>query len=98
MATLVDKPSAFGYTARAKWATVRVETEGATYVGRIYIPETKKRVSDLLCDDRPFLSMTDVTINDSHQVEPFVALNKTFVKCVRVINEGDVEPVSGRSR
>ena len=75
--------------AKARWATVRIETEGAVYVGRVFVPETKKRLSDVLCDDRPFLNMTDVTINDGDQVEPFVAINKTFVKSVRVLHEED---------
>src|SRR5262245_46421517 len=97
MATLVDKPAAF-YAARAKWATIRVETDGATYVGRLFVPETKKRLSDVLCDDRPFLNMTEVMINDSENVEPFVALNKSFVKTVRVLHEGDAEVGPGRSR
>jgi hypothetical protein len=80
-----------GYAQRARWATVRIETEGAVYVGRIYVPETKKRLSDVLCDDRPFLNMTEVTIGDAEQVEPFVAVNKSFVKSVRVLNEEEAE-------
>jgi len=75
--------------ARARWATVRVETEGCVYVGRVYIPETKKRLSDVLCDDRPFLNLTEVTINSATVVEPFVALNKSFIKSVRVVSEED---------
>jgi hypothetical protein len=80
-----------GYAQKARWATVRIETEGAFYVGRLYIPETKKRLSDLLCDERPFLSMTEVQINDSDAIEPFVALNKSFVKNVRVLREEEVD-------
>lgn len=80
-----------GYSARAKWATVRVETEGAVYVGRVYIPETKKRFSDVLCDDRPFLNLTEVAVNESEMVEPFVAVNKQFVKTVRVLHEGEAD-------
>jgi hypothetical protein len=74
-----------GYAQRARWEVVRVETEGCVYVGRVYVPETKKRLSDVLCDDRTFLNMTEVTINGSAAIEPFVALNKSFVKSVRVI-------------
>lgn len=74
-------------SARAKWATVRVETENATYVGRMFVPETKKRLSDVLCDDRPFLNLTEVSINDSESLEGFIAVNKLFVKTVRVLFE-----------
>jgi hypothetical protein len=58
-------------------------------VGRLYVPDSKKRLSDVLCDGRPFLNLTEVTINDALQSESFVALNKSFVKSVRVLNEGD---------
>lgn len=78
-----------GYAQRARWATIRVETDGCIYVGRVYVPETRKRLSDMLCDERTFLNLTDVTINGSAVIEPFVALNKSFVKSVRVVSEDD---------
>jgi len=99
MATLTQPPTktmVFGQAIRARWATVRVETEGATYVGRLFVPDSKRRLSDVLCDDRPFLNMTEVTINDSHQVEPFVALNKQYIRTVRIISE-DVEPAAPKA-
>jgi len=77
--------------ARARWATVRIETEGAVYVGRIYVPETKKRLSDVISDERMFLSLTDVKVNDAQTVESFVALNKQYVKTIRVLDEGQPE-------
>ena len=91
MATLPNKPSPFGQPVRARWATVRVETEGGSYVGKLYVPDSKRRLSDVLCDDRPFLSMTEVTINESSEIEPFVALNKSFVRSVRILHEDSAE-------
>ena len=87
-----------GYAARAKWSTVRIEIEGAVYVGRVYVPETKKRLSDVLCDERPFILLTEVSTNDSERIEGFVAINKSHVKTVRVLCEGeaDVVPIRGR--
>ena len=82
------------YAARARWATVKVETDTAIYVGRLYVPETKKRVSDVLSDERQFLSLTDVSVNHTPGVEPFVAVNKSYVRTLRVLHEGDVEPVT----
>ena len=82
--------------ARARWATVRIETEGTVYVGRIFVPETKKRLSDVISDERMFLNLTQVSINDSPAVEPFVALNKQYVKTIRVLSEGDVAPAPRR--
>lgn len=87
-ATSISSVRPNGY-AKARWATVRVETDSCVYVGRLFVPETKKRLSDVLCDDRPFLNMTEVTINGSDSIEAFVALNKAFVKTVRVVSEDD---------
>ncbi len=80
---------------RARWATVRVETEAGAYVGRLYVPETKKRSSDVLCDDRPFLFLTEVAINDSPETEPFLAINKRLIKTVRVLHDGLPEAIPG---
>ena len=91
MATLLERPNPMGYAARAKWCTVRIETDEAVYVGRVYVPETKKRLSDVLCDDRPFLNLTEVSVNDSDSHETFIALNKAFVRSVRVLHEGEAE-------
>ena len=81
-----------GYTAdRSRWATVRVETDGGTYVGRIYVPDTNRRVSDVLADDRQFLSLTDVRVNDGEQVEAYMAVNKSFVRTLRILDEGGTD-------
>ena len=73
---------------RSRWATVRVETDGGVYVGRIYVPDTKQRVSDVLADDRQFLSLTEVRVNDGERVENYMAINKSFVRTLRILDEG----------
>jgi hypothetical protein len=78
--------------ARARWATVRIETDSAVYVGRIFVPETKKRLSDVLSDERMFLNLTQVSVNDSASIESFVALNKQYVRTIRVLNESEAAP------
>jgi len=97
MAAIAERVATSGVfkgAQRARWATVRIETQTTTYVGRVYVPETKQRLSDVLCDDRPFLSVTEVSIDGAESTEPFVALNKRYVKAVRVLDEGDVEVVA----
>lgn len=81
-------PSAFGAPVRARWATVRIETEAGVYVGRVYVPETKRRVSDMLADERIFLNLTEVSVNDSANLEAFVAINKAYIRTVRVLDDG----------
>jgi len=94
MATLPNRPNVMGYSARAKWCTVRIETDEAVYVGRVFVPETKKRLSDVLCDERPFLSLTEVSVNDADTHEAFIALNKAFVRSVRILHEGEADVIS----
>ena len=90
MATTMVGPraDALAYTPeRSRWATVRVETDGGIYVGRIYVPDTRQRVSDVLADDRQFLSLTDVRVNDGEHVEAYMAINKSFVRTLRILDE-----------
>jgi hypothetical protein len=77
---------------------VRIETDGHVYVGRLFIPETKKRLSEVLSDERPFLNLTEVSVDDGELVEPFVALNKRYVRTVRILDEGEAESVTAQPR
>ncbi len=72
---------------RASWPTIRIDTEGATYVGQVCMPETKRRLSDVLADERPFLHLVNVSINGDAEREPFLALNKRFIRAVRIVDE-----------
>jgi hypothetical protein len=91
--TLVGrKADVLTYTPeRSRFATVRVETDGGTYVGRIYVPDSSRRVSDVLADDRQFLSLTDVRVNDGEHVEAYMAVNKSFVRTLRILDEGGTD-------
>jgi hypothetical protein len=75
--------------SRARWERIQVDTDAASYVGKIYIPETRKRLSDLLCDERPFINLTDVSVNESEKLEDYLAINKQFVRTIRILREGD---------
>jgi hypothetical protein len=72
-----------------RWATVSVETDGGAYVGRVYVANARSRVSDVLADDRQFLSLADVKVNGGDQVEAFMAVNKRFIRTLRILDEGN---------
>jgi hypothetical protein len=74
-------------STRGHWATVHVETDGAVYVGRVLVSPPCSAFGQVLRDERPFLFMTEVSINDSDVVEPLVAVNKTFIRRTRVLQE-----------
>lgn len=88
--------SSLGSSPRPKWSLVSIETESATYVGRVYVPETQRRLSDVLCDDRPFVNLIDVAIN-GREPEKFVAVNKTCIQTVRVLDDDTGAPDEGEA-
>ena len=73
--------------ARARKSIVRIDTEDSVIVGTLYIPDGRRRVTDVLADERPFLNLTEVSINGASQIEPFVALNKQFIRMLRIVHE-----------
>jgi hypothetical protein len=90
MATMIGrKADVHTYTPElSRWATIRVETDGGIYVGKICVPDARLRVSDILADDRQFLSLTEVRVNDGEQAEAFMAVNKSFIRTLRILDEG----------
>jgi hypothetical protein len=76
-------------SVRDHWATVRVETDSAVYVGRVLVSAPRSLFRQVLRDERPFLFMTEVSINDSETVEPLVAVNKTFIRRTRILHEAE---------
>jgi hypothetical protein len=87
--TVGRRADVLAYTPdRSSWATVRVETDGGVYVGRLCVPDAKQRVSDVLADDRQFLSLIEVRVNDGERVEGYMAINKRFVRTLRILDEG----------
>lgn len=75
-------------SAHEHWATVHIETDSAVYVGRVLVASPRRRFSQVLRDDRPFLFMTEVSINDSDSVEPLVAVSKALIRRTHVLHEG----------
>ena len=93
MSLVAAQPTMIGRSAaRARRCVVRVEVEGAIYVGKMYIPDGKRRVSDVLADDRSFLNLTDVSIDGSEVLEEYLAVNKDYVRTLRILDEGESKP------
>ena len=79
--------------AEGRWATVRIEAEQGAYIGRLFVPGSVRRALDLIADrNEMFLELHDVSINDSRELEHFVALRKPFIRTVRVL----CDPGAGR--
>lgn len=68
--------------AEGKKTRIRVRTVNNSYVGDFVIPPMRNRVSDVLNEEqRLFINLTDVTINDKERAE-FVSLNKNLIESI----------------
>jgi hypothetical protein len=63
---------------------IRVKTTSATYVGTLFVPELRTRLSDVLNDKErgEFISLTNVYVNESREKVSFVCLNKFMIESV----------------
>lgn len=62
---------------------VAVRTVVALYVGDLYVPAMRTRVSDVFNDEqRHFLSLSNVIVDDEEKAE-FVSLNKRWVESLQ---------------
>jgi len=70
-----------------------VKTVDSTYTGTIYLPKDQTRISDVMNDERQFISMTDVESKDFASPKAYLAINKDLIELVEVL-EPDREPES----
>ena len=68
---------------------VILKAEDATYQGDIYLTDLKFRVSDIMNDDRKFLSIVNATreVGDKTLKIGFFILNKSIIHLVREDND-----------
>ncbi len=65
-----------------KKVRIRVRTVNSNYVGDFLIPPMRNRVSDAINEDqRLFISLTDVVIDDKDRAE-FVAINRNLIESI----------------
>ncbi|MBI3610243.1 MAG: hypothetical protein HY204_06025 [Nitrospirae bacterium] len=66
-----------------KKVRVKVRTVNGNYKGDLLIPPMRKRVSDVMNEDnQKFVSLTDVRIDASKEVIPFMAINKDMIESI----------------
>ena len=72
-----------------KFVKVRVKTGDKVYHGEIFIPHYFHRVSDVINDNRPFLSLANTTeqTKASEINIGFLAVNKAVIEWVRLLEE-----------
>lgn len=69
--------------SESRKAQVVIKTRTSTYTGLLLIPPMRKRVTDVLNDDdRTFISITDVTIDNASKPVPYVSINKHLIESI----------------
>jgi len=62
-----------------------VKTVGSAYTGTIYLPADQTRFSDVMNDERKFISLTDVESKDFAAPKPYLAINKDLIELVEIL-------------
>jgi hypothetical protein len=72
---------------KEKFRKVRVwvKTVDSSYTGFVYLPAERKRFSDVLNDERKFLSITDVESKDFASPKSFLTINKDLIELVEIL-------------
>lgn len=72
---------------KEKFRKVRVwvKTVDSSYTGFVYLPVVRKRFSDVLNDERKFLSITDVESKDFASPKSFLTINKDLIELVEIL-------------
>lgn len=63
-----------------------IKTVGSTYTGTLYLPKDHTRISDLMNDERQFLSLTNVESKDFASPKPYLAINKDLIELVEILD------------
>jgi hypothetical protein len=68
-----------------------IKTIDSAYTGTVYLPADQTRFSDVLNDERQFISMTDVESKDFASPKAYLAINKDLIELVEIL-----EPDTGQ--
>ena len=70
-----------------------VKTVSSTYTGTIHLPRSQTRISDVMNDERQFISMTEVESEDFASPKAYLAINKDLIELVEIL-DSETEPES----
>lgn len=63
---------------------VKVRTVHAVYTGNLFVPEKRKRFSDVINDPGAlFINLTNVRMNESSEKIAHLSLNKYLIESIR---------------
>ena len=62
-----------------------IKTADSAYTGTLHLAEGRTRISDLLNDERQFISMTNVESKDFASSKAYLAVNKDRIELVEIL-------------
>ncbi len=68
-----------------------VKTVDSAYTGTIYLPADNTRFSDVINDERQFISMTNVESKDFAVSKSYLAINKDLIELVEILEPDSYE-------
>jgi hypothetical protein len=72
--------------SEGKKIRIRVRTVNSVYIGDVLVPAMRNRVSDLFNDEeRVFINLTDVSVDNAKERAAFVSLNKNMVESITLV-------------
>jgi len=73
--------------AKSDYRKIRawIKTIDSSYTGTIYLPADQTRFSDVMNDERQFISMTDVESKDFASPKSYLAINKDLIELVEIL-------------
>ncbi len=68
-----------------------IKTIDSAYTGTVYLPADQTRFSDVMNDERQFISMTDVESKDFASPKTYLAINKDLIELVEILESDKPE-------
>ncbi len=68
-----------------------IKTADSAYTGTLHLTEDITRISDLLNDERQFISMTNVESKDFASPKAYLAVNKDRIELVEILESDGQE-------
>ncbi len=63
-----------------------IKTVDSTYTGTIYLPPDQTRFSDVMNDERQFISLTDVESKEFASPKSYLAINKDLIELIELLS------------
>ena len=63
-----------------------IKTVSSAYTGTIYLPKDHTRISDVMNDERQFISLTNVESKDFASPKAYLAINKDLIELVEILD------------